>query len=70
MSRSIVSEMYRKRVSGVGREHDVGRVLDEEPVALLGRPQLELEALALADVAGDAADRDELALRRRPGRRR
>ena len=46
----------------VGREHDVGRVVDEEPVALLGRPQLELQALALADVAGDAPDRDQLAL--------
>ena len=61
VSCSIVSEKNRKRVCGVRREHDVGRVLDEEPVALLGRAQLVLEALPLADVAGDAADRGQLA---------
>ena len=55
--RSIVSEMNRKRVVRVGAEDDVRGVLDEEPVALLGRAELVLEALALADVAGDAPDR-------------
>jgi hypothetical protein len=43
----------------VGREDDVRRVLDEEPVALLGLAQLAFEALPIADLAGDALDADE-----------
>jgi len=39
---------------GVGGVDDVGRVLDQEPVALLRLAQLRLEPLALGDVARDA----------------
>jgi hypothetical protein len=47
---------------GVRTEHDVRGVLHQEPVALLRRPQLALQPLALADVPGDAADRDQPAV--------
>ena len=54
----------REAPVGVGREHDVGRVLDQEPVALLRLAQLALEALLLGHVADGALDR------RRTGRPR
>src|SRR4029078_7562736 len=46
----------------VGREDDIRRVLDEEPVALLALAQLPLEALPLGDVAGGALDPGEHAV--------
>ena len=52
----------REAALGVGREHDVRRVLDEEPVALLRLAELALEAEPLGDVAGDAVDADQLAV--------
>ena len=46
----------------VGGEDDVGRVLDQEPVALLGFAKLALESIALAHVPDGAVGARELAL--------
>ena len=49
---------------GVGREDDVGRVLDEESVSLLALPQLPFQPVALDHVARRAVDPRERAVAR------
>ena len=59
VSRSMASERYVNMPSRVGREDHVRRVLDEEPVALLGLGQLAGQPLLLADVADRPLDAGE-----------
>jgi hypothetical protein len=55
----------REPTLGVGREDDVGRVLDEEAVAALRVAQLLLEPLLLAHVADRAVGRPRTGRSRR-----
>ena len=51
----------REAALGIGREHDVGRVLDEEPVAALRVAQVALEPVPFAHVADRPVRPDERA---------
>src|SRR4029079_44351 len=49
----------RELALGIGRESELGRVLDEDPEALLRLTQFAFQAKTLRDVARDAVDADD-----------